>query len=283
MTQVALTPAASSPEEFVLLPRPRSAPGKLDKQCRRDRSAELLAESAHTTDELRRRGLHDEVVSLNMDVAESVADRFRNRGVDEDDLRQVAYLGLVKAVRRFDPDVGHAFLSFAVPTIRGEVRRHFRDHGWVVRPPRRIQELQPDIVAVSDTLTHRLGRSPRPEEVAEVLDEDTGSVAEAMAASGCFTPTSLDAPRGAGTSTLGDLLPDGDDPVHAVDARVVLAPAVRSLCRRDQRIIYLRFFEGRTQAEIGEAIGVTQMQVSRILTRILRTLREEVVAAGHQP
>ena len=256
----------------------RPAPDSPDvsRSERRQRTTELLAEAADTPDELRRRRLHDEVVRLNMDVAESIATRFRNRGIPEDDLTQVAYLGLVKAVRRYDPATAHDFLSFAVPTIRGEVKRFFRDHGWTVRPPRRIQELQARIVSVDAALAQELGRRPRPREIAEALGEDTEHVAAALAANGCFSPVSLDVPVGDQTTTMGELLPTDDDGPNAVDARVILAPAVRHLAERDRRIIYLRFFEGRTQREIGDELGVTQMQVSRLLNRILRELRESL-------
>jgi RNA polymerase sigma-B factor len=259
----------------------RPAPGVSDvsRPERRQRTGELLAEAATTADELRRRRLHDEVVRLNMDVAESIASRFRNRGIAEDDLTQVAYLGLGKAVRRYDPQAPHDFLSFAVPTIRGEVKRFFRDHGWTVRPPRRIQELQARIVSVDAALSQELGRKPRPREIAEALGEETEHVAAAMAANGCFTPVSLDAPVGdEQAASVGDLLQCEDEGPRAVDARVILAPAVRDLPERDRRILYLRFFEGRTQREIGDELGVTQMQVSRLLTRILGDLRTSLAA-----
>ena len=212
-----------------------------------------------------------------MDIAESVASRFRNRGIPDDDLTQVACLGLVKAVQRFDPTFEHDFLSFAVPTIRGEVRRYFRDHGWVVRPPRHIQELQARMGAVDDELTQSLGRTPLPREIAAHLGEDEEHVLEAMSANGCFTPTSLDLTVGSeDRSTIGERISSEDQGTHAVDARVILAPVLRSLPARDQRILYLRFFEGRNQREIGDEIGVTQMQVSRLLSRILRDLRRSL-------
>jgi RNA polymerase sigma-B factor len=247
------------------------------RQHRADTSAALLARAAAATDEEERARLLDEVVRLNMEVAQSVSTRYRRRGVPDDDLTQVAYLGLVKAVHGFDPAYERDFLVYAVPTIRGEVRKYFRDRAWTIRPPRRLQELQSRLSAVSEQLSQELGRSPRPSEVAEALDEDIEDVIEALSANGCFTPTSLDRPLGEdGGFTLADLVADEDAAVAAVDARRMLAPAVEGLCERDRRILYLRFFGQQTQSEIAADIGVTQMQVSRLLTRILGDLREAI-------
>jgi RNA polymerase sigma-B factor len=250
---------------------------RTSRHDRREATGRLLARAAATQNDLVRKRLRDEVVRLNMDIAESVASRFRNRGIPDDDLTQVACLGLVKAAQRFDPAYAGDFLSFAVPTIRGEVRRYFRDHGWVVRPPRHIQEIQARIGAVEDELTQLLGRTARPHELAVHLGEDEGEVVEALSANGCFVPTSLDLAVGSEEkSTLGERIASEDLGPFAVDARVILAPAVKQLSARDQRILYLRFFEGRNQREIGDEIGVTQMQVSRLLARILRDLRRSL-------
>lgn len=218
------------------------------------------------------------LVMAHLGVAQSIARRYRNRGIPLDDLEQVARLGLVKAARSYDPARRNDFLAYAVPTIRGEVRKHFRDQGWMVRPPRRIQELQSRILAAAADLTQELGRSPRPSEIAARLDTPVGEIEEALGAEGCFTPSSLDRPVGAGPDapSLGDVLP-GDDADHeAVDARVILAPAVRRLDERDRRILHLRYFNGWTQEEIAREIGVTQMHVSRLLTKILGRLRSEL-------
>ena len=210
-------------------------------------------------------------------MARSIASRYRNRGIDLDDLEQVALLGLTKAAQRFDPDAGHDFLSYAVPTVRGEIRRHFRDSGWMIRPPRRIQDLQARIVSAQDELERQLGRSPRPSDLAAHLQEDVDDVVEALGADGCFTPTSLDATVGDGTSTLGDQLGREDGDLASAEARIVLEPAVGHLSPRDRQIVHLRFFEGRTQQEIAEAVGLTQAQVSRVLTRILADLKADLV------
>lgn len=222
----------------------------------------------------------DRLVQAHMSVARSMAARYRNRGIDLDDLEQVALLGLIKAAHRFDPDAGHAFLSFAVPTIRGELRRHFRDAGWMVRPPRRVQELQARIGRAQTALEAQLGRSPRPSEVAEHLGTDLEDVVEALTADGCFTPTSLDGPVGSGESPLGDMLGGTDPALKSVEARVVLEPVLGQLTARDRRILHLRFFEGRTQQEIAEDVGLTQAQVSRLLARIFADLRAMLVGAS---
>jgi RNA polymerase sigma-B factor len=216
------------------------------------------------------------LIEDNLALARSMATRYRNRGIDLDDLEQVALLGLTKAAQRFDPDAGHDFLSYAVPTIRGELRRHFRDAGWMVRPPRRVQDLQARIATAQRELEAELGRSPRPSEVARHLDEGIDDVVEALSADGCFTPTSLDGTVGDGTSTLGDLLGADDRAMESAEARVVLDPVVRTLSERDRRIVRLRFFDECTQQEIAEDIGLTQAQVSRVLTRILADLRERL-------
>jgi RNA polymerase sigma-B factor len=240
-------------------------------------TARLLAELHSTTDEREQKALRAEVVVLNMGVARAIAHRYRQRGLSEDDLVQAAYVGLVKAVNGFDPSHERDFLSYAVPTVTGEVKRYFRDFGWAVRPPRRVQELQGSIAKLSSELTQKLGRSPRPSEVAQQLGLDVESVIEALAADGAFTPASLDVPVGEdGAATLGDLMPGEDAELSSAEARVVLGPAVRRLAPRDRRILELRFFEGWTQEQIAQDIGVTQMQVSRLLSRILKDLRAEL-------
>jgi RNA polymerase sigma-B factor len=217
--------------------------------------------------------LTDELVEANLAVARSIAARYRNRGASLEDLEQVAFLGLVKAARRFDVSEGHDFLSYAVPTIRGEVRRHFRDACWTVRPPRRVQELQARISAAESQLAHEQGTTPTLDQLAAHLDETRESVVEAMTADGCFAPTSLDASVADGTTSLGDLVAATEGRLGAVEARLVLGPLMRALPDRDRRVLRMRFFEDRTQAEIAEAVGVTQSQISRTLTRILGELR----------
>ncbi|MBZ5737355.1 sigma-70 family RNA polymerase sigma factor [Nocardioides mangrovi] len=244
---------------------------------RRQQTSDLFARSLNA-DEGERHQLHDEIVRINMGVASDCAKRYRGRGIASDDLDQVAYLGLVKAVRGFDPGREVDFLVFAVPTIRGELRRHFRDLGWAVRPPRSIQELQGRILGAEGELAQQLGRSPRPSDLARHLEVDLEHVLDALGATGCFSPASLDLPSSEGDEALGDRLGSLDPAYDTAEARVTLAAVLRGLTPRERRILELRFFGGRTQAEIGADIGVTQMQVSRLLNRILGRLRSQLVA-----
>jgi RNA polymerase sigma-B factor len=271
-----MSPSAIDRPQKRALPLPRG----LTRQQRRERTGRALATAAASQSSRRRRELFDYVVRLNMGVARSVASRYFGRGIEEDDLVQVAYTALTRATRDFDPSRLHDFLSYAVPTIRGELKRHFRDHGWTVRPPRRIQETQARITTAEGELVQDLGRSPQPSEIADHLGIVEHEVVEAMSADGCFAPASLDRPvaglDGGGLSTLGDLIGEEDRSKPAAEARVALAPVVRLLKKRDRRILYLRFFEDRSQQEIADDIGVSQMQVSRLLTRIMRDLRTEL-------
>ncbi|WP_027860047.1 sigma-70 family RNA polymerase sigma factor [Marmoricola sp. URHB0036] len=247
------------------------------RQERNEHTRDLFLQAAATSSAEERARLLESVIVLHVDLAHAEAARYRSRGIPLDDLRQVAALALTKAARGYDVSSGHDFLSYAVPTIRGELRKHFRDHGWMIRPPRRIQELQSRINAAESELSYRLGRSPQPVEIADHLEECTESVIEALASDGCFVPASLDHTVGAdGSTTLGDLLPGEDTDHEASEARVILRPVLRRLGERDRQILSMRFYEGLTQREIAERIGVTQMQVSRLLTRILAQLRSGV-------
>jgi RNA polymerase sigma-B factor len=281
LTAVALSPDSSpddspdnSPVDFADSSADHSGhPLSPLRAARSRRTEELVELLAACTDEDERDRLRAELISTNMPVARSIAVGYRSRGLPLEDLEQVAYLALTKAARRFDPSVGHAFLSFCVPTIRGEVRRYFRDHGWMVRPPRRIQELQQRVFRTQSELTLELGRPPAAREIAEHLGEEIDQVLEAMDGQGAFTPASLDRLVGDGDASLGDLIGSDQASVQSAEARLVLAPVVRCLNERDRRILRMRFFDGLTQREIAEEIGVTQMQVSRLLARIFRDLR----------
>jgi RNA polymerase sigma-B factor len=250
---------------------------------RAERTHDLLMRAV-TSDGAERERLHEEVVLLNVEVAESIVMRYRNRGVPVEDLVQVACLGLVKAVHGFDAAKSDNFLSYAVPTILGEVKRFFRDNAWVVRPPRRIQELQAEISGASARLMHETGRPPTPKEIADDLDLDSAVVSEALTADGCFAPSSLDRPAAddAG-ATLSDVLGDADPGFERAEAVVALRPLCQQLSERDRRIVYLRFFHEWTQARIAEEFGVTQMQVSRLLTRILKQLRAQLGTTDAPP
>lgn len=250
-------------------------PATTKRARRRQQTARLLQQAVDADGEART-ALHDEAIRLNIQVALEIAQRYHSRGIDSDDLNQVACLGLTKAVRSFDPSVGTDFLSFAVPTIRGEIRRYFRDFGWTIRPPRWLQELQPRLVAAEAELFQQLGRSPRPSELAQHLDVELDRVLDALAANGCFSPASLDAPYGEGEASPADRLGVVEAAFGTVEARAALKPLLASLTDRERRILELRFGAGLTQAEIGAEIGVTQMQISRLLTRLLAKMRKKL-------
>lgn len=219
----------------------------------------------------------DEIVLVNMGVAAAVAAQYRGRGVSTEDLQQVAYLALVQATRHYDHSLGSDFLSYCVPTIRGEIRHYFRDHGWIVRPPRRVQELQARVFLAEQELTSTMGRMPHRAEVAAMIGATRQEVGEAVGVSGCYTPLSLDQPAsGPVPTTLGDVVTEPEDEYSAVEERLALAAAIRRLRRRDRQILFLRFFHDRTQQQIAEEIGVTQMQVSRLLRLICQSLRDSL-------
>jgi RNA polymerase sigma-B factor len=259
------------------LPRetsPQPAPGLSEVERRNQRTAELLA-----------RGEIDLAVKINLPIADSLARRYRSRGEDLDDLVQVARLGLIQAVNRFNPDNGE-FLSFAVPTITGEIKRHFRDHCWTVRPPRRIQELHSEVTAAWSELAQEQASTPTPAEVADWLGMDRAEVLEAMANS-TFNSASLDATDGTSTAAKDRLgMPDpGFDDVEESLERDQLMGEVRRACRRlsaeDRKILQMRFGEGATQSVIAEELGISQMSVSRRLAKITKMLRQELRNQRH--
>jgi len=248
------------------------------KQRRDEATRDLLSRRATTIDEGIRQSLLDEAIQLNLGIAHSIASRFRGRGVESDDLDQVAYLGLVKAARSYRPDTETPFLAYAVPTIRGEVKRYFRDCSWTVRIPRRLQELQGSIAAVRPQLVQDLQRDPTLEELATAIGSEVSEVEDAIAADGCFSVLSLDRPvDGESTANLADTIADEEDSAfERTEAVAVLEPVLNDLAPRERKILELRFIEGHTQADIGAEIGVSQMQVSRLLRGILDRLRDQI-------
>ena len=220
--------------------------------------------------------VRENIVQNALPLADHIAARFANRGEPRDDLQQVARLGLVRAVDRFDVSLGTDFLSFAIPTIMGEVRKHFRDHTWSVRVPRPIQEVLLRIKPVADDMAQRLGRTPTPKEIAAECDLDCDVVVEAMLAGDAYHVMSTDAPA-AGDDAAPRI--DGfgtDDPGYQfVDRYLTVKPLLEKLPVRDLAVLRMRFGEDMTQAQIARRIGVSQMQVSRILRRTLDFLREE--------
>lgn len=257
-------------------PAPQRAPrSSTESDERARRTDEAVAGLRAGTTPAGRQRLVDDLIEANVGVARSMAARYRNRGIDLDDLEQVALLGLTKAAQRFDADAGHDFLSYAVPTVRGELRRHFRDSGWMIRPPRRVQELQARIGGAQDLLLAELGRSARPSEIADHVGVGIDDVLEALSADGCFRPASIDTAAGDGT-TIADALGWDDRGLESLEARLVLDTAVAGLSERERRILQWRFVDEHTQQEIADHVGLTQAQVSRILTRILTRLRSHL-------
>jgi RNA polymerase sigma-B factor len=235
-----------------------------------------------TDDVTARRTLREEVIRLCLPFAERLARRFYGLGEPVADLDQVAALGLLNAVDRYDPRFGTDFPSFATPTILGELKRYFRDRGWSVRVPRRLQELRLDINRACDQLTHELGRVPAVADLAAHLDVDEDAVVEALVAADAYRSTSLFAPVGAEEDgpTLADRLGAEDHGYEAVDVHETLQPLLAGLSEREHQLITMRFFGNMTQARIAERLGISQMHVSRLLTRTLSRLREEMLTTG---
>src|SRR3954470_23698546 len=215
------------------------------------------------------------VVARMLPLARSLARRYANKGEALDDLEQVASLGLVKAVDRFDLSRDVRFATYAVPTIAGELKRHFRDRAWMMRVPRDIQELSGRIGIVRERLVHDLARSPTVAELATATASDDERVLEALAAAEAYRTLSLDQPFQDGTGPLEGL---GDDDLgfERAEARAMLADGLHELAPREREIVRLRFFEGLTQREIAERIGISQMHVSRLIRRTVQQLRERI-------
>ena len=241
--------------------------------------AEKFAElTAADPDSEHRMQLRTELVTEYLSVAEHIARRFSGRGESFDDLVQVARVGLINAVDRFEPDRGTDFLSFAVPTIMGEVRRHFRDASWSVRVPRRLKELHLQIGHVSGELGQRLGRAPTPTEIARELDMSVDEISEGLQAGNAYYAVSVDKPAGDDTeaASLADTLGEEDGGLESVENHEALQPLLRELPARERSILMLRFFGNMTQTQIAERVGISQMHVSRLLAQTLEQLRAKL-------
>jgi len=229
-------------------------------------------------DEPRRAEVRDALVALHLPLVEYLAGRFRNRGEAPEDLVQVGTIGLIKAVDRFDPDRGVEFSTYATPTVLGEIKRWFRDKGWSIRVPRRLQELRLALTVATDELSQDLGRSPTVAEIAARLDVSQDMVLEGLESAAAYTTVSLDAPDLAlvDGASVGDQLGEEDDALETVELRESLRPVLDQLPRRERRIVVLRFFRQMTQSQIAAEVGLSQMHVSRLLARSLATLRAEL-------
>jgi len=240
----------------------------------------LMADLPAGADRDRVRG---RLIELYIPLAEYLARRFRNRGEQLDDLVQVANLGLIKSVDGYDATRGAAFTSYAIPMSVGELKRHFRDKGWDVRVPRRLQELRMEITKVSGELAQDLGRAPTVADLAKRLNVSEEDIIEGLDCGQAYRALSLDAPAGtegadAGQSGLVDLIGGADPEMENVENREALRPLIAKLPEREQKIIAMRFHGNLTQSQIAAELGISQMHVSRLLAQALRTLREGLTA-----
>lgn len=219
--------------------------------------------------------LREKLVRGYLPVAQHIARRFNNRGEPLDDLVQVATVGLINAIDRFSPERGSDFFSFAVPTISGEVRRHFRDRGWSMRVPRRLKDMHVSINGVVSELAQNLGRAPKPTEIAERLGVPVSEVLEGLEASEAYRSSSLDEMLSSeqGSATVGELVGEADAELDRIDFQQSLRPILAELAERERTILLLRFFGNMTQTQIADRVGISQMHVSRLLAQTLDRLR----------
>ncbi len=225
----------------------------------------------------------EQLIVSHLNLVRFLASKFKNRGESLEDLVQVGTIGLIKAIDRFDPERGLEFTTYATPTIMGEIKRHFRDKGWSVRVPRRLQELSAKVNRTNDELTNQLQRSPSVAEIAEHLDVSVDEVLEAMESSSAYSSVPLE---GGGSSdddeapSVIDRYATEDADLAASDDRIVLEEAIADFSPREQDVIRMRFVEGLTQVEIAEHLGVSQVQVSRLLRRTLRRIQDKIDPEG---
>lgn len=245
-----------------------------------DRAEALLLHALSVSDPSEAEALRDEAVMLTLDLPEQVARRYSGRGIEHDDLVQVGRLALVKAVAGYRAGVGSCFAAYAMPTISGEVKRHFRDCGWSVRPPRRLQEVRALLGREEEQLIQELHRLPTTDEVADGLGLDADEVTLARLCGSAYSAVSLDVPAAGGGARV-DVVADESNDIDRMLSLSSLGTALAGLTERERLIIRLRFVEERTQSEIGRVLGVSQMQVSRLLTAILATLREGLTDSAH--
>jgi RNA polymerase sigma-B factor len=274
-----MTAVAVSTRSEVISPAEAST---LDSTASPDLASELMnTVAALPAGHPSKAALRDQAIEAWLPLAGHLARRYAGRGEPVDDLNQVAVVGMIKAVDRFDADRGIDFAAFAIPTIVGELKRHFRDRTWSIRVPRRLQELRLLITGANNSLTHTLGRSPTVADIAAHLEISEEEVLEGLEGARAYNSASLDTPVGEDSSiTLGDTLGGVDDGFELAELRVALGPALAELDEREQKIISLRFYGNLTQTEIAEQIGISQMHVSRLLTKALAKLRRRIDTAA---
>jgi RNA polymerase sigma-B factor len=228
----------------------------------------------------RRQRVRDELVEMHLPLVEYLARRFRNRGEPLDDLVQVATIGLIKSVDRFDLERGVEFSTYATPTIVGEIKRHFRDKGWAIRVPRRRQELKLSLAKATSDLSQKNGRAPTVAELAQHLEMSEEDILEGLESANAYSAVSLDAPDAGDDDSpaVADSLGTTDDSLEGVEYRESLKPLLEKLPPREKKILLLRFFGNMTQSQIAAELGISQMHVSRLLARTLQQLREGLLA-----
>ncbi|MDO9377841.1 MAG: RNA polymerase sigma factor SigF [Nocardioidaceae bacterium] len=241
----------------------------------KSRTQAAFAELARA-DDAGRSEARTRLVQLHLPLVEHLAKRFRNRGEPLDDLVQVGTIGLLKAIDRFESDRGVEFSTYATPTVVGEIKRHFRDKGWSIRVPRRLQEMRISLAGATAELNQQLGRSPTITEIAARLDVSEETVLEGLESANAYSTLSLDAPdaRSGEGGSMADVLGEDDQALQHVEYRESLKPLLAALEPRDRQILMLRFFGQMTQSQIAQEIGMSQMHVSRLLSRTLARLRE---------
>ncbi|WP_443033450.1 RNA polymerase sigma factor SigF [Streptomyces sp. ACA25] len=253
----------------------RVTPDPRDRNAARELFIELrtLPEGSPERAELR-----NSLVRMHLPLVEHLARRFRNRGEPLDDLTQVATIGLIKSVDRFDPDRGVEFSTYATPTVVGEIKRHFRDKGWAVRVPRRLQELRLSLSTATAELSQQHGRAPTVHELAERLSISDEDVLEGLESANAYSTLSLDVPDTDEESpAVADTLGAEDDALAGVEYRESLKPLLEELPPREKKILLLRFFGNMTQSQIAQEVGISQMHVSRLLARTLAQLRDRLL------
>lgn len=258
--------------------------------CMTDKATGKAAWDKERTHELFRRykeegdmDAREKLVMSHLNLVRFLANKFKNRGEPIDDLMQVGYLGLLKAIDRFDPSRGLEFTTYATPTIMGEIKRHFRDKGWSVRVPRRLQELSAKVNQATDELTTELQRSPTVEEIAQHLDATVDEVLEAMESSSAYSSVPLEAPGSSDSDDAPSVLDryaSEDSELAFTDDRIVIEEALAGFSPREREVIELRFVKGMTQIEIAQKLGVSQVQVSRLLRRTLKKIQDKIDPEG---
>jgi RNA polymerase sigma-B factor len=247
----------------------------------REEAARLLAElHALPDDAAERQRLREQLTEMHLPLVRYLARRFTGRNAPFEDIVQVGSIGLIKAIDRFDPERGLEFSTYATPTILGEIRRYFRDTGWLLHVPRRAQELQATLARARAELTQQLERGPTVRELAEKVGVDVMQVVEAIDVARGYTGVPLDALTDDSDESRKDRLAEIDTDLERVELRAELRPALEELSERDREILVLRFVAGKTQTEIAAIIGVSQMQISRLISRSLDQLRERMSATG---